>query len=77
MKCVYCKSSNLEEKTVEEEFKKGHDLVFVPVEVLVCQSCGERYYDRKTMKLLEQWQSKISSETVALKPIGRLLKVAV
>lgn len=77
MKCTYCKGKDFEQKMVEEEFKKDGDVVLVPVEVLVCSSCGERYYDRKTMRLLEEWNSKIKSNTALLQPIGRVLKAAV
>lgn len=77
MKCVYCKGSDFGKKLVEEEFKKGDDLILIPVETLVCSSCGERYYDRQTMKLLENWQKKIKSDQVTLQSIGRVLKVAV
>jgi YgiT-type zinc finger domain-containing protein len=67
----------IEPKTVEEEFKQGDDVILIPMEVLVCSSCGERYYDRKTMKCLEGWHAKIRSNRAVLRPIGRVLKAAV
>jgi YgiT-type zinc finger domain-containing protein len=39
---------------VQERIPVGNDIVLVPVEVLVCQSCGERFYDRATMHRLEE-----------------------
>ncbi len=41
-----CKSSDIVEKEVEEEIKVNSDIALYPVKVKVCNSCGERYYDR-------------------------------
>ena len=76
MKCVVCKSEDINKKSVDEELKKGTDIVFVPVEVLVCNSCGERYYDRKTMQFLEDIGEKIRDEKINLSPVGKVLKVS-
>jgi YgiT-type zinc finger domain-containing protein len=46
-------------KTIEEEIKSGKDIVLISLEVLVCQSCGERYYDRKTMRKIEVVRSRL------------------
>ena len=54
MKCVICHSDNIQKKKVNEEYVIGNDIVYVPVEIMVCESCGERYYDRKTKRYLEQ-----------------------
>jgi YgiT-type zinc finger domain-containing protein len=43
MKCVICGSPDIKEKNVE------NDIVMVSIKTLVCGSCGERYYDRKTL----------------------------
>lgn len=77
MKCTYCKGGDFEKKMVEEEFRKDVDVVLVPVEALVCSSCGERYYDRRAMRLLEEWNAKIKSNKATLQPTGRVLKVAI
>ncbi len=76
MKCVVCKSEDINKKKVDEELKKGMDIVFVPVDVLVCNSCGERYYDRKTMQFLEDIGEKIRDEKIDLSPVGKVLKVS-
>ncbi len=47
MKCIVCKGPDIELKTVDEQIKTGKDIILVPMNVLVCSSCGERYYDRK------------------------------
>ncbi len=43
MRCVVCPSPDIERKTVDEEIWINDDLVLVPLEVLVCAQCGERY----------------------------------
>ena len=39
MKCVVCKSSDIQMKMVEEEIRAEQDIVLVPIEVLVPESC--------------------------------------
>ena len=75
MKCVICKSPDIQTKTVEEEIKSGSDIFLVPMQVLVCSSCGERYYDRKAMKKLEEMRSKIKERSLEVKEVGRVLRV--
>ena len=75
MKCVICKSPDIQMKTVEEEIKFGSDIFLVPMQVLVCSSCGERYYDRKAMKKVEEMRSKIKERSLEVKEVGRVLRV--
>jgi len=58
---------------MQEEVSRGNDIVRVPVKVLVCDSCGERYYDRKTLKKLEELEEKILNKELQLKEIGKVL----
>lgn len=74
MKCVICKSPNVEKKLVEEEIRSGSDIIIVPIEVLVCLNCGERYYDRRAMRFLEETESKIATKQMSLSPVGKVLK---
>jgi len=32
-----------------EEVKIENNIIFVPVRIPICKTCGERYYDRQTM----------------------------
>lgn len=75
MKCVVCKSSDIQMKTVEEEIKSGSDIFLVPIQALVCSSCGERYYDRKAMKKIEEMRSRIKEKSLLGKEVGRVLRV--
>jgi len=54
MKCVICHSDNIKEKEIIEEMKNGNDIIVIPIMVPVCLDCGEKYYDRRTMKKLEE-----------------------
>jgi len=77
MKCVICKSSDIQMIMVDEEVKLGGDIVLIPMEVLVCRNCGERYYDRKTMQKLEETRSKVREKTLEVEDVGRVLRAKV
>ena len=77
MKCIVCKSSDIQMKTVEEEIEIGNDIILIPVDVLVCSNCGERYYDRKTLKKIEELKSKLSSHDLKIKEVGKVFKALV
>jgi hypothetical protein len=62
-------------KAIEEEIKSRGDIFLIPMQVLVCSSCGERYYDRKAMKILEEMRSKIEEKSLEVKEVGRILRV--
>ena len=74
MKCVVCNSSNIEMKSVEEEIRSDKDILLIPLEVLVCLSCGERYYDRKAMKKIEEMRSKLRKHDLKLEEVGKVLR---
>ena len=76
MKCVMCHSADIEEKTVDEIFWVEEDAVVVPCHVLVCNNCGERYYDRRMVRRLEQIERQLESKTLALETVGQVLKLA-
>jgi YgiT-type zinc finger domain-containing protein len=44
MKCLICHSTDISLRRVHEQLSRGEDMILVPVEVLVCNNCGERYY---------------------------------
>ena len=76
MKCVICHSSDIEEKTVNEIFWVEENVVLVPCRVLVCNNCGERYYNRQVMRRLEETEKHLQSKTLALETVGQVLKLA-
>ena len=74
MKCVICKSLDIQKKMIEEEIKSGMDIVLVAVEVLVCMNCGERYYDRKTMRKIEDVRSRLKQKDLEVEEVGKVLR---
>lgn len=74
MKCVICKSPHIEMKKVEEEIKWGSNILLVPMEVLVCLSWGERYYDKKAMKKIEETRYRLQKCDLKLDEVGKVLK---
>jgi len=74
MKCVICSSQDIKKKYVDEEIRVKNDVVMVNINTLVCGGCGERYYDRNTMKTLEEIKDKLSHKTIKLDVIGSVLR---
>ena len=72
MKCVICHSEDIEIKEIREEFAVDNDIIYVSISIPVCGSCGERYYDRRTMRLLEEIRSNLNQKRMELKQIGRV-----
>ena len=51
--------------------------MLVPMEVLVCLNCGERYYDRKAMRNLEDIRSRLREEDLEVEDVGKVLRAKV
>lgn len=73
MRCIICHGDNIKLSEVKEGVALGNDVVYVSVKVPVCQTCGERYYDRRTMQFLEEVEEKIKNSAVKLKEVGKIL----
>ena len=73
MKCVICHGEDIQTKELSEEIKSGNNIIVVPIKAPTCMSCGERYYDRRTMKMLEDVEDKVSKNSLKLKEIGKIL----
>ena len=76
MKCVICHNDEIEQKKINEEFRVGNDVIYAPVHIPMCNTCGERYYDRKTKRYLEEIENKLRSNAIPLKEIGKVLVLA-
>jgi CRISPR/Cas system-associated protein Csx1 len=61
-------------KAVEEEIRSDKDILLVPLEVLVCLGCGERYYDRKAMKKIEEMRSRLKRHDLKVEEVGKVLR---
>ncbi len=74
MKCVICNSPHIEMKTVEEEIRWGTNILLVPMDVLLCLNCGERYYDKKAMKKIEETRSRLQNRVLEMEEVGKVFK---
>ena len=73
MKCVICNSPDIELMEIKEEFKIGNNIIYILIRTPVCKNCGERYYDRRTMKFLEETEQKLRREQLKLEEVGKIL----
>lgn len=74
MICVICHGEQIEVQEVREELEIATDIVWVPTRVPVCGTCGERYYDRPTLRYLEQVEKALRAGSGKTREIGRVLK---
>jgi len=74
MKCVICNSQHIETKRIEEEIRWGNNVLLVPMEILVCLNCGERYYDKKAMKKIEETRSRLQRQDLEMEEVGKVFK---
>jgi len=74
MKCVVCKGPDIELKTVDEQIKAGKDIILIPMNVLVCSSCGERYYDRKAIRKIEDIRARLNNQELDTKEVGKIMR---
>jgi YgiT-type zinc finger domain-containing protein len=73
MKCVICRGEKIVPRSVREEIHVGDDIVYVTVEALVCTQCGERYFDRATVRKLETIERELERGREKLPVIGKVL----
>jgi YgiT-type zinc finger domain-containing protein len=74
MKCVVCKGSDIDLKTVDEQIRSERDIILVPMNILVCSNCGERYYDRKTLRKIEEIRKKMKNKELDLEEVGKVMR---
>lgn len=74
MKCVICKGDDIRLKEVKEELTSGTDIVYVSVTVPVCRTCGERYYNLRTMRYLEETARKLRDNELELRKVGLVME---
>ena len=76
MKCIICHGEQISQAEVFEEIPVGSDIVRVPIRVMVCETCGERSYDRATMRHLERVRKDVARDRTQLQVIGKVLQVS-
>jgi len=74
VKCVICKGDDIRSAEVKEELTSGTDIVYITITIPVCRTCGERYYDLRTMRKLEEATQKLRNNQLNVRPIGRVLE---
>ncbi len=77
MKCLICHGEDIQTKEVNEEIRVDNNILCFLITIPVCQACGERYYDRKAMRLIEQVKQKLISEKLNLKETGKILRYCI
>ena len=76
MKCVICHGEDIQLTEVREELKVENNIVYVPIQIPVCQTCGERYYDRRTIRFLEEVDRQLKKGKANLQEVGKVLEFA-
>jgi len=54
MQCHYCKGKMHRGKTTYSVHRKGYHLVIDAVTALVCNQCGEPYFEEENVKLIQE-----------------------
>jgi len=72
---MLCHGDHIAKATVQERIPVGNDIVLVSIEVLVCQSCGERFYDRATLGRLEELEDDLATRRRPLREVGKVLEL--
>ena len=73
MNCIVCHGQEIQTKAVTETFRSGEDFVTVDVSAQVCGTCGERYYDRNTIRFLETAQQELAAGGKNFSVVGKVL----
>lgn len=73
MKCIICNGDDIQISEVKEELKIENSIVYVPIRISVCGACGEKYYDRRMIRYLEDVEQKLKSGEVNLQEVGKVL----
>ena len=74
MKCLICHGVDIQIEEVREEIKVGKNIVYIPIQTPVCHTCGEKYYDRRTMRYLEDMEHKLQLRQIHLQEVGKVLE---
>lgn len=74
-RCPVC-GGEVVHKEVEKLLRGGRNTAVVKVQAEVCLHCGERMYDKETIRFFEQIRAKLAHEEVAdFRPLGQSFQV--
>ena len=74
MKCIVCNGSNIQPKRVDEQIKSREDIVLVQMDILVCETCGERYFNKKNMKKIETVREQLRDHKLDVREVGKVMR---
>ena len=74
MKCVVCKGSHIELKSVDEQIRTERDIILIPMNIMVCSNCGERYYDRNSIRKIEEIRKKLKNKELDVEEVGKIMR---
>jgi len=73
MKCILYHGVDIQVTEVKEEPKVKNNIVYVAIQIPVRRACGERYYDRRTVRFLEEAEQKLREGKANLQGVGKVL----
>lgn len=73
MKCIICHGEDIRVTEVKEELKIESNIVYVQIQIPVCRGCGERYYDRRSIRFLEEAEQRLKEGKAKLQEVGKVL----
>jgi len=76
MRCVICKTGEVQLATVQAEVKVGCDRLLVPVEAEVCLECGEPYYSPGALRYLERVREDFARKVITPASVGKVYQVS-
>lgn len=74
MKCLICHGEDIQLAEVKEALRVENNIVHVPIHIPVCRTCGERYYDRRTIRFLEDVEQQLKEGNAKLQETGKVLE---
>ncbi len=74
MECVLCMSSKVEKKTVDMQIMVERDIVLVPMNIMLCTNCGERYYNTEIIGKIEDIKSKLKTRELNVVEVGKVMR---
>ena len=76
MRCVICKSGEVQPGTVQAEVKVACDRLLVPVETEVCGECGEPYYSADVLRYLERVREDFARKVITPASVGKVYQIS-
>jgi len=76
MKCVICKTGDVEPGTIETDIKVGTDRLVVRMSAERCPQCGEAYYSAEDLRKFERLREDFVRKAITPQPVGRVYEVS-